>query len=107
MPKGVYDHWRLRKGEPHHKERVRNTNIARRAAGLAFIREQKAHPCTDCGKQYPPYVMDFDHIRGDKTNDVAYFPLFSFARIAEEIAKCEVVCANCHRIRTERRRNAV
>src|ERR1700675_1475161 len=53
------------------------------------------HPCVDCGEA-DPVVLEFDHIGNDKKWDVAGMYLFSIKRIQEEIAKCEVVCANCH-----------
>lgn len=31
-----------------------------------IVREAKSQPCADCGVRYPPYVMDFDHVRGPK-----------------------------------------
>lgn len=72
-----------------------------RAALVAIVNEAKAVPCVDCGVQYPPYAMDFDH-RGDKRDAVAHMVSgrCSEQTLREEIAKCEVVCANCHRIRT-------
>lgn len=64
-----------------------------------YIRKLKESPCTDCKVSYPYYVMDFDHL------DNKEFKLSSrgnkgISRIKAEIAKCELVCANCHRIRT-------
>lgn len=70
------------------------------------IRSAKRRPCADCGVEYPSYVMDFDHL-GDKEFNVSASILFAGQqRIANEIAKCEVVCSNCHRERTYRRRQA-
>lgn len=72
----------------------------------AQVREAKNKPCADCGVKYHHYVMDLDHVRGQKS-----FPLAKVNRtisakvIAAEIAKCEVVCANCHRERTYGRNN--
>lgn len=62
----------------------------------------KDRPCADCGVSYPPCVMDFDHVRGDKKNNVATLVAshYGVATISAEIKKCEVVCANCHRLRT-------
>lgn len=62
----------------------------------------KAKPCADCNKQYPPYVMDFDHRSGKKFGlaGKAWKPL---PELLEEAAKCDVVCANCHRERTYQR----
>ena len=60
-------------------------------------------PCKDCGKIYPYYVMDFDHLR-DKDFQVSQVSKgYSMDKIKKEIEKCELVCANCHRIRTYKR----
>lgn len=57
-------------------------------------------PCQDCGQTFPPYVMDFDHVpeRGVKKFNVGLAK--NLRQLAAEIAKCDLVCANCHRIRT-------
>lgn len=62
------------------------------------------HPCVDCGNDNP-VVLEFDHVRGEKENSVTLLILgaCSIKRIAEEIEKCEVRCANCHRIATAER----
>lgn len=67
-----------------------------------LLREQKSKPCLDCGVSYPYYVMDFDHVRGEKLFNLSEVVNGAQSKkvILEEIAKCEVVCANCHRIRT-------
>lgn len=69
---------------------------------LAFLRQVKDVPCMDCGKRYPHYVMDFDHVRGVKVGNLANMARqrVSLKRLQEEIDKCEIVCANCHRERT-------
>ncbi len=61
-------------------------------------------PCTDCGIYYPSCVMDFDHVRGEKTMDVSRMVAYGWDTVMQEIDKCDLVCANCHRIRTEARR---
>jgi hypothetical protein len=62
--------------------------------------------CVDCGISYPTYVMDFDHREGtSKVESVSRLAtMASKARILEEVAKCDLVCSNCHRIRTHDRR---
>ena len=69
---------------------------------LAIIQEAKNLPCTDCGGRFPSYVMDFDHRPG--VTKVAILSRMhkthGKAAILAEIEKCDVVCANCHRIRT-------
>lgn len=71
-----------------------------------YLKDLKARtPCADCKIQYPYYVMDFDHIRGRKQKNVMeLIPTLSKKKIDEEIAKCEIVCSNCHRIRTHIRK---
>jgi len=70
-----------------------------------WVNKQKAKPCADCGIQYPYYVMDFDHIAGEKAFNMGSVGTRSMKSLKEEVLKCEVVCANCHRERTYRRKN--
>ena len=68
---------------------------------IKLIRKAKDQPCADCGKSYPYYVMDLDHVRGTKVQNVANLRgRVGTEKLLEEIAKCDVVCANCHRERT-------
>jgi hypothetical protein len=60
---------------------------------------KESHPCKDCGRFYPHYVMDFDHL-GNKVMNVSRMIGYKRERIEQEIAKCDLVCSNCHRIRT-------
>lgn len=59
------------------------------------------HPCVDCGDN-DPRTLDFDHVRGEKLNNVSDLRSmhYSWKSIQEEIAKCEVRCVKCHRIKT-------
>lgn len=79
-------------------------NSRRRKELIDFVISLKQKPCMDCGIQYPPYVMDFDHRdRSTKLttiNRMINFHSYSKEKIVEEIEKCDLVCANCHRIRT-------
>jgi len=71
---------------------------------LSEIKE--ASGCMDCGETNP-IVLDFDHLKDKKYNvSRMIHDGFSWAAIKKEIAKCEVVCANCHRIRTYNRLTA-
>jgi len=68
-----------------------------------MVQEAKNQPCEDCGIQYPHYIMDLDHRDPeDKVMSVASMvgQQTSLERLAAEIAKCDVVCSNCHRERT-------
>lgn len=90
----------------NHTRQLALANKRRRKAYLlkrAYIVKCKNISCADCKKKYPFYVMDFDH-RNDnnKIRDVSYMFTrnWSLDKIKLEISKCDVVCANCHRIRT-------
>jgi hypothetical protein len=69
---------------------------------LAQIKESTG--CIDCGINNH-IILDFDHIKDKKYNISQMIrDGFSWKAIIKEIEKCEVVCANCHRIRTHKRR---
>lgn len=69
--------------------------------------ELKSKPCVDCGNTFPICCMDFDHKEGEiKKYNIGTMFAHHYGRelILEELEKCELVCANCHRIRTQKRR---
>jgi hypothetical protein len=73
---------------------------------IYLIEYFRSHPCVDCGEA-DAVVLEFDHL-GDKSFEVAQALAYrSWQSILDEIAKCEVVCANCHRRRTARRRGSL
>jgi len=75
---------------------------ARRTAAATWLYEYLLeHPCVDCGES-DPVVLEFDHLR-DKVRAISAMLTSSRRTIEAEIAKCEVVCANCHRRRTAAR----
>jgi len=87
--------------------KAEKTSIAKQKAALyKYLRDKKEqNPCADCGISYPYYVMDFDHVRGQKQKNVMELvPSLSKKKIDDELAKCEIVCSNCHRIRTHLRK---
>jgi len=61
----------------------------------------KAKPCMDCGRIRPPVAMDFDHVRGEKMHGVSSMWSWGRDKVLDEIAKCDLVCCICHRIRTQ------
>ena len=80
---------------------------ARREKTEQLLAYFATHPCIDCGET-DPLVLEFDHVSDDKSFEVARaMSDKSWSTILDEIAKCEVVCANCHRRRTYRRRGAL
>jgi hypothetical protein len=69
---------------------------------VLVIEHLLTHPCVDCG-QSDIRVLDFDHIRGKKINNISHMVRRGNTKwkiVEDEIAKCEVRCANCHRKRT-------
>lgn len=79
-------------------------NLTRRkeAARLLALAYKLAYPCVDCGED-DPIVLEFDHRDPSrKTRDVSWLVKQprSLKTILDEIEKCNVRCANCHRRRT-------
>ena len=73
-----------------------------RKAKMAYVNSQKCAPCMDCKGSFQPCQMDFDH-RDPSTKIKSVAQMIqqgSFERVKAEITKCDLVCANCHRLRT-------
>ncbi|HYI44478.1 MAG TPA: hypothetical protein VE174_03325 [Actinomycetota bacterium] len=69
---------------------------------LMLLEYFRNHPCADCGER-DPVVLEFDHL-GEKNFALSYgIRNHNWQRVLEEIARCDVVCSNCHRRRTARR----
>jgi len=84
--------------------RAKAANQATRRQVAEFLQDLKSRPCLDCGISHPWYVMQFDHVRGEKSFNLGDRRKWtSLARIQGETGKCEVVCANCHAERTYQR----
>lgn len=78
----------------------------KRAAKWRLSQIIKLHyGCADCGYNKSAHALQFDHVRGDKKGNVSNLIRsdYSWDTIKIEIEKCEVVCANCHAIRTQSR----
>jgi hypothetical protein len=73
--------------------------LERAALLIEFFRER---PCIDCGES-DPMVLEFDHLADKRFNIAKGLRTHSWQAVLDEIAKCEVVCANCHRRRTAHR----
>ena len=86
------------------KERYLLRNEERRKKLHEFVQSFKDVPCCDCNQKFPSVCMDFDHL-SDKTFNVSEMAhrLLSKEIILKEIKKCQIVCANCHRIRMAER----
>lgn len=74
-----------------------------RKAKRLYIRGMKMRPCADCGIEYDWWKMQFDHVDPQtKAHSLSRAHQLSWAAIHAEIAKCDVVCANCHADRTHK-----
>lgn len=86
------------------KEERAAWHLEYRQARQEFVNSLKDGPCADCGNCFPPEAMDFDHMPGEKKfRGVANMLSYALDRLMAEIEKCELVCSNCHRIRTKAR----
>jgi hypothetical protein len=75
-----------------------------------IIRDIKeSSPCVDCKIPYPYYVMHFDHLdSAEKLNTISILlNIASIKSVLNEIEKCDLVCANCHSIRTWKRQHGI
>jgi DNA-binding CsgD family transcriptional regulator len=88
------------------KEKTKKRMHKSRAEIFSFISSYKEQMgCVDCGEMYPYFMLQFDHLHSKDFQISNYRKhTVSLDKIKKEIDKCEVVCANCHSIRTHMRR---
>jgi|SRR3990172_334668 len=84
-------------------EKVQATKHERRD----LIRNLKAKPCVDCGGLFHFSAMDFDHVFGEKLFGIGTSGARTLKSILAEIEKCDLVCSNCHRVRTWKRKTGI
>jgi hypothetical protein len=88
-----------------YKNRAIERNKKLREKGQRKLFEYlSTHPCVDCGNT-DIRCLEFDHVRGTKLESIAELlsRATSWTKIEAELAKCEVRCANCHRLKTNER----
>lgn len=88
------------------KEKTRARTTRSRTLAKRKIWEIKEESgCVDCKEKYPHYMLEFDHLpefeKLDSPTQIMH--KYSWERAMEEISKCDIVCANCHKIRTWQR----
>lgn len=78
-----------------------------RPADMVWYWTLKTEPCTDCGAFFHPVCMDFDHLFANKVKNISAMIGGGYTRreVLAEMAKCELVCAVCHRWRTYKRQH--
>ncbi len=103
-----------RKYRKKYPKKIATANACRRKKGIKdgtiiegwVAKKYTGIPCLDCWNVFPFCVMDFDH----RPEEVKEFNISRYsnqkaspkhiARVEKEIAKCDLICANCHRVRT-------
>ena len=82
------------------KSDVRQTE--RRTKARQYIQKYKTehNVCADCKESYPYWILEFDHIRDKDFTIGKQGREKDIETLKNEIAKCEIVCANCHKNRT-------
>lgn len=98
----IYCRAHYRRNKAKHNARRHVNQVAYMARNKRLMRQYLVgRGCVDCGNTNP-VVFEFDHVRGIKRYEVSIMLNggFAWARILEEAAKCEIRCANCHRIKT-------
>jgi len=103
-----------RAGAKHYKDncekvkaRSKRRNTSQRKKNKDFVwRVKRMFNCVDCGENNP-VVLEFDHVRGSKRGNISDMVRWSYClkTIKEEVRKCEIRCANCHRKKTHERRS--
>ena len=99
--KQTQDKW-YRNNRAEHQNRVKQRRFNHRDSVVSLLLEYfRTHHCVDCGES-DPLVLEFDHVRGQKIRAIQDMVNrgYRWQTIAQEIDKCEVRCANCHRRKT-------
>lgn len=92
--------------DPEYRERMREYRKGWYGKIKQFLAEEKLRQgCVDCGYKEHAVALDFDHVDGDKTINVSKIRSMKVA--IEEIKKCVVRCANCHRVVSQERLEGV
>jgi len=86
--------------QERNKDKVRENSKNR----TREIWKLKSGPCVDCGNRFHPCQMDFDHKEGTHKYKNVSALAGSKEKLQEEIKKCDLVCSNCHRLRTFNRK---
>lgn len=81
----------------HSPSEIKAAIKAKRLQNIKFLNDAKRRGCQICGYGKCLAALEFHHSSGDKKFIISRAKGFSLARIKEELKKCMVVCANCHR----------
>lgn len=84
------------------KDKVYEAARKKRNERVVFLQEYKqSRGCADCKEMYPYWILEFDHVRGKKIANLSTMArTHNMEDLKKEVAKCDVVCGNCHKNRT-------
>lgn len=90
------------KNPTYYKLKAKERRIQERIYFYTWLQTKK---CVDCGNT-DFRVLEFDHVRGEKSYNISSkIAVFNLETLLKEIEKCDIVCANCHKIRHAERDN--
>lgn len=92
-------------GHGQKQKALKRNNIGKAMKRRELWKIKEDSGCVDCGEKYPHYMLHFDHKpEFEKLGGVTeLYSRYSRQKGLEEMAKCDIVCANCHCIRTYNR----
>ena len=90
--------WKINKNKPRYKK---YSKLDRNIVRLLIYSIKESFPCADCNVFYKHHIMDFDHCRGEKKFKISNRAGLSIDELLKEVSKCEIVCSNCHRERSQ------
>jgi hypothetical protein len=100
-------------GEGQKDKTRETTKNERKRRRLIVIEYKESRGCADCKRrghfyQHPYYVLQADHVWDVKVANVSHMLRNNtLEEIMIELEKCDIVCANCHSIRTHKRRKMI
>lgn len=91
--------------EKHIGESKKTRQARRRDNHAKMIEFLSQQQCADCGFSHI-LVLEFDHLKDKRANISRMLCTYPWATILLEIEKCDIVCRNCHAIRTHQRQDS-
>lgn len=93
------------KNKRYYLDKARKSRLGIRQKHFKFVESfLRSNPCIDCGEK-DVLVLEFDH-KDKHKKEFSISDLIKKSvpheRLAEEMSKCEVRCANCHRKKTQK-----
>jgi transposase len=89
-------------GEGQKEKTKERTNRSRTLLKRKLWQIKENSGCVDCKEMYPHWMLDFDHRpefeKIESPSQILH--KYSWEKALQELDKCDIVCPNCHRIRT-------